>query len=201
VAPVRPLLAAFAAVSFVLHPVQPWRGPADPGYGTYEWPVAGPVVRGFEPPPNPYGPGHRGIDIGAAFGTDFVAAQDGTVAFAGWVGGSLYISIDHADGVRTTYSWVSGMTVKKGDVVVGGQVIGQTGTGDPGSSTPVLHFGARVGTTYIDPMLLLEPGGVAMFIHLAPVADGGAPASPWGPVEPAPPGLWVRGRGPPKAHP
>jgi murein DD-endopeptidase MepM/ murein hydrolase activator NlpD len=75
---------------------------ADPGYGTYAWPVVGPVLRGFEPPPDPFGAGHRGIDIGAPFGSDIVAAQDGTVAFAGWVGGSLFISIEHPDGVRTT---------------------------------------------------------------------------------------------------
>jgi murein DD-endopeptidase MepM/ murein hydrolase activator NlpD len=157
-APVRSVLAAFAVATFILHPVQPH---LDPGYGTYAWPVVGPVVRGFRPPPNPYGSGHRGIDIGAPFGTDFVAAQDGTVAFAGWVGGSLFISIDHANGVRTTYSWISGLSVKKGDAVVQGQVIGQTGAGDPGSSTPVLHFGARIGSTYLDPLLLLDPGAVA----------------------------------------
>ena len=142
---------------------------ADPGYGTYAWPVVGPVLRGFEPPPDPFGPGHRGIDIGAPFGTTIVAAQDGTVAFAGWVGGSLFISIDHDDGVRTTYSWISAADVRKGDVVTRGEVIGQTGQGHPGSTTPHLHFGARVGTTYLDPMLLLEPGNVAGFIHLAPL--------------------------------
>src|SRR5438132_1455117 len=149
---------------------------ADPAYGTYTWPVIGPVLRGFEPPHDPYGPGHRGIDIGAPFGSPFVAAQDGTVAFAGWVGGSLFISIDHDDGVRTTYSWISAADVQKGDVVTRGEVIGQTGQGHPGSITPHLHFGARVETTYIDPMLLLEASSVAGFIHLAPlVPPGGWP--------------------------
>jgi murein DD-endopeptidase MepM/ murein hydrolase activator NlpD len=142
---------------------------ADPAYGTYAWPVVGPVLRGFEPPPDPFGPGHRGIDIGAPFGSTIVAAQNGTVAFAGWVGGSLFISIDHDDGVRTTYSWISAADVGKGDVVTRGEVIGKTGQGHPGSITPHLHFGARVGTTYLDPMLLLEPANVAAFIHLAPL--------------------------------
>jgi murein DD-endopeptidase MepM/ murein hydrolase activator NlpD len=142
---------------------------ADPGYGTYAWPVVGPVLRGFEPPPDPFGAGHRGIDIGAPFGSDIVAAQDGTVAFAGWVGGSLFISIDHPDGVRTTYSWISAADVAKGDQVTRGELIGQTGQGHPGSITPHLHFGARVGTTYLDPMLLLEPANVVGLIHLAPL--------------------------------
>src|SRR5437773_11008570 len=81
--PIRTMLAAIAVGTSLLfpvslepsHPLKPGstevgfgthaRGGVDPGYGTYAWPVVGPVIRGFEPPPNPYGPGHRGIDIGA----------------------------------------------------------------------------------------------------------------------------------------
>jgi murein DD-endopeptidase MepM/ murein hydrolase activator NlpD len=103
-----------------------------------------------------------------------VAAQDGSVAFAGWVAGALYVSIDHPDGVRTTYSWVSAVWVAKGDSVRRGQPIGATGHGHPEIATPHLHFGARIGSVYIDPMILLEPGSVAGLIHLAPLE----PASP-----------------------
>jgi hypothetical protein len=146
---------------------------ADPAVGTYAWPVVGPVIRGFEPPPDPYSAGHRGIDIGAPFGTGMVAAQDGVVAFAGWVAGALYISIDHPDGVRSTYSWLSSSSVSAGEAVVRGQVIGASGSGHPGSASPHLHFGTRVGSMYLDPMLLLERGSVRGFIHLAPLSDGG----------------------------
>ena len=139
----------------------------DPVPGSYSWPVQGPVIRPFEPPSNPYGPGHRGIDIGAPFGSDLVAARDGVVAFAGWVGGSLFISIDHDDGVRTTYSWLSEIAVRKGDRVTRGQLIGRTGHGHPDVAEPHLHFGARIGSTYIDPMLLLEPEDVTGLIRLA----------------------------------
>jgi murein DD-endopeptidase MepM/ murein hydrolase activator NlpD len=150
-------------------------GPADPAYGTYAWPVRGPVIRGFEPPHDPYGSGHRGIDIAAPFGSDLVASQDGTVAFAGFVGGDLFISIDHPDGVRTTYSWLSAVTVNEGEAVARGEVIGQTGRGHPDVETPHLHFGAKVGSSYIDPMLLLEAGSVVDLIHLAPLLDGAFP--------------------------
>jgi murein DD-endopeptidase MepM/ murein hydrolase activator NlpD len=153
---------------------------ADPAWGTYAWPVVGPVTRGFEPPPDPYGPGHRGIDIAADVGTPIVAAQDGVVAFAGWVAGALYISIDHPDGVRTTYSWVSSAAVSAGASVVRGQPIGTTGTGHPGVSPPHLHFGALQGDTYLDPMVLLEHGTVAGLIHLAPLSGSGPFAHPTG---------------------
>jgi len=148
--------------------------PSTAAYGSYIWPVRGPVIRGFEEPSGPYSAGHRGIDIGAPFGSDMVAAADGVVSFSGWVAGALYISIDHPDGVRTTYSWISASRVHKGQVVQAGQVIGSTGHGHPSVSTPHLHFGARVGSTYIDPMLLLGSNDVVGLIHLAPLAGPSA---------------------------
>jgi murein DD-endopeptidase MepM/ murein hydrolase activator NlpD len=140
-----------------------------PAYHTYAWPVEGPVLRSFEPPTTPYSSGHRGIDIEAPFGSPLKATNEGVVAFAGWVGGSLFISIDHPDGVRTTYSWLSAVSVKAGQPVSREQTIGATGHGHPEVAQPHLHFGARIGSTYIDPMLLLEGGSVAGLIHLAPM--------------------------------
>jgi len=147
--------------------------PDGPVPGSYSWPVVGPVIRGFEPPDGPFGPGHRGIDIAVPFGTPVRAAQDGVVSFAGWVGGALYVSVDHADGVRTTYSWLSAVTVNKGQTVAMGDVIAASGHGHPDVPTPHLHFGARIGTTYIDPMILLGGADVAGLIHLAPLGGGG----------------------------
>lgn len=145
--------------------------PASPVPGSYAWPVVGPVIRGYEPPSNPYSSGHRGIDIAVPFGTAIHAPNDGVVSFAGWVGGALYLSIDHPDGVRTTYSWLSAASVHKGQSVRRGDVIGSTGHGHPEIPTPHLHFGARVGTNYIDPMFLLDGADVADLIRLAPL-DG-----------------------------
>ena len=156
---------------------------AGPAYGTYAWPVTGPILRSFEPPSGPYAPGHRGIDVGAPLGTPVLAAGDGVVAFAGWVAGSLFVSIDHPDGVRTTYSWLSSVAVSKGQTVAKGAVIAASGHGHPEVPVPHLHFGARVGTVYIDPMLLLEGGSVVGLIHLASL-DGAAPTM--GGLGPAP---------------
>jgi murein DD-endopeptidase MepM/ murein hydrolase activator NlpD len=145
-----------------------------PAYGTYGWPVAGPVIRPFEPPESPFGSGHRGIDVGAAPGTPVRAAHHGVVAFAGPVAGALYVSIDHADGVRTTYSWMGEVGVRRGSTVARGQIIGSSGAGHPGVEPSHLHFGARFAGEYIDPMLLLERRSVVGLIRLAPLEEGGA---------------------------
>lgn len=142
-----------------------------PAAGTYAWPVEGPVIRGFDQPTQPYGTGHRGIDIGANTGTPVGSAQDGVVAFAGPIGGSLFVSIDHADGVRTTYSWLSTVAVSPGQDVLVGEILGTTGGGHPGVEPPHLHFGARLADTYIDPMTLLEPRSLVGLIHLAPLNE------------------------------
>ncbi len=137
-------------------------------FGTYRWPVHGEVIRPFEEPANQYSAGHRGIDIAAPVGTAIRAPADGEVSFAGTVAGALFISIDHAGGIRTSYSWVSAITVKKGQAVRAGEVIGSTGQGHPGSDRTHLHFSVRLDGTYIDPMLLLGGGNLDDLIHLAP---------------------------------
>jgi murein DD-endopeptidase MepM/ murein hydrolase activator NlpD len=164
--------AALAASPIGVFASAPTTSPQQPppaSSGRYVWPVRGPVINGFEAPAGPYGPGHRGIDIGAPFGSPVVAPEDGVVAFSGWVAGSLFLSIDHSDGIRTTYSWLSGVMVRKSDSVKKGETIARTGAGHPGDSVPHLHFGARVGDVYIDPLLLLERASVVGLIHLAPL--------------------------------
>ena len=148
--------------------------PGGPVPGSYAWPVVGPVIRGFEPPSGPFSAGHRGIDIAVPFGTPIRAPNDGIVSFAGWIGGALYLSIDHPDGVRTTYSWLSAVAVHKGQSVQRGDLIASTGHGHPEVPTPHLHFGARIGSDYIDPMFLLEGADLVDLIHLAAL-DGQVP--------------------------
>lgn len=138
----------------------------------YLRPVKGPIIRHFEPPPTPFSAGHRGIDMAVPVGTTVVAANDGIVAFAGAVASELFVSIDHADGIRTTYSFLSLVSVTRGATVARGQAIGLSGPGHAGSTQPHLHFGARVGDTYIDPEPLLLDGlrrDLSQAIRLAPI--------------------------------
>lgn len=136
--------------------------------GTWVWPVPGPVIRGFDPPEDPYGSGHRGIDIAVALGTPVRATEAGVVSFAGKVGGELYVTIDHGGGLRSTYSWLGAIQVRVGDVVARGAIIAASGRGHPSSTVPHLHFGVRSDGVYVDPLGFLGPAPVADLIHLAP---------------------------------
>ena len=115
---------------------------------SYKPPVDGPIVDPYRPPPEPWLAGNRGIDYAPGRGTPVKAAADGEVTFAGQVGGELHVVILHADGVRTSYSFLESIAVHRGDKVKQGQVVGTAGDD--------LHFGARVGDDYIDPRTLFD---------------------------------------------
>lgn len=138
--------------------------------GDWTWPVVGPLIRGFDPPDSPFGSGHRGIDIAASVGTAVRAAADGTVTFAGPVGGRLFLTIDHGAGLESTYSWLDSLAVRRGDVVTQGQVVARSGTGHAGALVPHLHMGVRLLDVYVDPLDHLGPVEVWRFIRLAPLA-------------------------------
>jgi murein DD-endopeptidase MepM/ murein hydrolase activator NlpD len=86
---------------------------------------------------------HDGIDIPAPGGTPVKAVQDGRVDWDREKGEyGLCVVLDHG-GCRSLYAHLSGVTVKNGDVVKAGQVIGYVGS--TGLSTgPHLHFSVYV---------------------------------------------------------
>ena len=120
----------------------------------YRLPVVGTVVDPYRPPNGTYGAGNRGIDLASAQGSAVVAPADGQVTFAGQVGGRLFVVVRHADGIRTTMGNLASVAVAKGEEVTAGQTVGTT--------SGIMHFGARSGTTYIDPNLLLTRGSVRL---------------------------------------
>lgn len=80
----------------------------------------------------------------------------GRWVFAGPVAGRGIVVIAHADGIRTTYEPVApavsvGEHVSRGDPL--GTVLGAHADFPAGS---VLHWGARRGETYVDPLGLLR---------------------------------------------
>jgi murein DD-endopeptidase MepM/ murein hydrolase activator NlpD len=100
---------------------------------------------------------HNGIDYaGMPIGTPVLAVGDGRVSLAEnrIITGHTVI-IEHFSGVFSLYYHMDNSTVKVGDIVKTGQLIGHLG--NTGFSTgPHIHLGARVSNVDIDPNWLLD---------------------------------------------
>ena len=136
---------------------------------TWQRPVPGAVTRPFDPPQQRYGPGHLGADLAAPPGTFVRAAGPGTVVFAGVVAYTRHVVIRHAGNLRTSYSFLATIRVRAGDTVQPGDVLGTTGGRGEQHDGTVLHFGLRIGDTYVDPMQLFAGVDLAARVHLAPL--------------------------------
>ena len=100
---------------------------------------------------------HTGVDIGAAGGTNILAANSGKVLKAGWNNSYGYmVMVDHGGGIVTLYAHASKLLVKTGDVVARGQAIALIGS--TGMSTGNhLHFEVRVNGAYQNPLNYITP--------------------------------------------
>jgi murein DD-endopeptidase MepM/ murein hydrolase activator NlpD len=131
--------------------------PANNNAVSFRWPVRGRVIAGFGPKPN--GQQNDGINVSVPEGTPIKAAEDGTVAYAGseLKGYGNLVLVRHSNGFVTAYAHASELSVKKGDAVKRGQVIGKAGaTGNV--TSPQLHFEVRRGATPVDPAQYLTGG-------------------------------------------
>lgn len=132
--------------------------------GVFRWPLDGVprVVRRFDPPAQPWLPGHRGVDLAGRPGAIVRAAGAGRVRFAGRIAGRFVVSVDHGGGLRTTYEPVEPV-VRAGDEVAAGDPIGRLASGHPGCAVSAcLHWGLRRGDVYLDPLALLGLGQVRL---------------------------------------
>ena len=132
----EPLPAPGNAVGGVSSEVPTSRGVAPaPAVGGLVWPVpAGSISQYFHA-------GHLAIDIAADYGSQVLAAQNGTVTSAGWRsnGGGYVVEIDHGNGMHTVYNHLGSIWVTTGQAVFAGQ--GIAGVGCTGLCTgPHVHF-------------------------------------------------------------
>ena len=95
---------------------------------------------------------HRGVDLEASEGSSVLAVADGTVTVS--ASDLIYgeqITVQHADGMLTTYCHLSERLVSEGDSVRQGQIIGRSGS--TGWVTgPHLHLEVQMDGEYVDPL-------------------------------------------------
>ena len=97
---------------------------------------------------------HRGIDIAGRHGIEIHATGDGVVRIADEQGRSGYgkeVLVDHGFGYTSRYAHLQDISVKRGDKVKRGQVIGTLGSS--GRSTgPHLHYEISLDNRAVNPM-------------------------------------------------
>ena len=123
--------------------------------GKFRWPVKGKVITSFGPRAD--NTHNDGINISVPAGTDVLAAEGGTVAYAGseLKGYGNLILVRHEGNWVSAYAHNDQLLVKRGDKVKRGQAIakaGNTGSVDQ----PQVHFELRQGSKPIDPVPYME---------------------------------------------
>ena len=112
-------------------------------------PVEGQIVRPYSGSAG----GNHGIDFGVPAGTPVRASDDGSIVLVSpSETHTTIVLIRHDDDLYTVYSRITGVTLKKGDRVSRGQVVGQVVEGSPS----LFHFQVRRGTESVDPVPLLR---------------------------------------------
>ncbi len=132
--------------------------------GRWRWPASGPLTSRYGYRTHPiYGDVrfHAGIDIGAAYGSLTIAAEDGVVTYAGPSNGyGTLVLISHGTvggkDITSAYAHQSALLVREGEIVSRGQVVGRVG--NEGNSTgPHLHFEVRRDGEPVDPLDWVTP--------------------------------------------
>lgn len=125
------------------------------GCGIPRWPVDAPLssdfgvrMRGIRPDI------HRGVDFPVPTGTQIRAMADARVRFAGTMSGfGNVVWLDHGGTILSVYAHLSTISVRQGDLVRRGEIVGLSGaTGDV--TAPHLHFEVWRGGREVDPVPL-----------------------------------------------
>jgi murein DD-endopeptidase MepM/ murein hydrolase activator NlpD len=107
---------------------------------------------------------HRGVDYGVPRGSPIYATADGVVVFSGWRGSfGKTVIVDHGNGVMTVYAHASKLSVKVGDTITSGAIVGKVGS--TGRSTgPHLHYEIWVNGRATNPLHFQRSGDAKVLL-------------------------------------
>jgi septal ring factor EnvC (AmiA/AmiB activator) len=131
--------------------------PLRPFRGTLPWPAEGVLSSPFgrQPPRSPGPPVRNGIELSLPEGQPVQAVHEGTVAYADpFTGYANLVIIEHPDKSYSLYGHLSSLSVKRGDHVAAGTVVGLAGRNPAGN--PALYFELRVDGRPVDPLQWLK---------------------------------------------
>lgn len=125
----------------------------------FRYPVAVPIVTdtyGYTRKTGVTSVAHKGADFRAATGTPVMAMNRGVARMVrDYQDYGRTVVVDHGLGLMTFYMHLSKIFVNEGELVLPGQVIGQSG--DTGyAESPHLHITVRIGGISIDPVRFME---------------------------------------------
>jgi len=127
---------------------------------------------------------HKGVDFAFGRGVAVSAWGDGRVTRSGRYTGSdypergIFVEIEHAPGIATSYHSLDRTAVSVGQTVKQGQTIGYAGTTALGATGPHLHAGLWLGGQHVDPLQYLAQGQVRTVTYGSPAGGGGTPIPP-----------------------
>ena len=124
-----------------------------------QYPVANPVqvLRPFDAPERDWSAGHRGVDLLLSSGGPVRAPAGGSVTVVGHIVNRGVLVIEHENGMRSSFEPVES-DLPVGQQVEAGAVIAHLDDPDGTRShcaAPCLHWGVRIGDTYVDPLRLV----------------------------------------------
>jgi septal ring factor EnvC (AmiA/AmiB activator) len=127
-------------------------------YGRLDWPLEGRLIYTFgrEVQPNNTTIRWNGVGIANAVGTPVKSVASGRAVSVRQLGTyGLTVIVEHGGGDYSIYGSLSQSSVREGQSVTKGQVIGVVGVSDP-ELPPHLHFEIRHGGPAIDPVSWLR---------------------------------------------
>ena len=182
--------AILAAMLLVLSPAATAAAPTSPAVlpasaavlpaapAAWGWPLSPrpAVLRTFDPPAKPWLSGHRGVDLRAVHdGAPVASPASGTVSFVGVVVDRPVITVDHGNGLRSSFEPVeSGLPA--GAAVAAGDTLGRVRPGHCGPD-PCVHWGVRRGAEYLNPLAFVMDLRPSVLLPVLPGAAGPAGAA------------------------